>query len=178
MNGIKITRTLVLVCLTAFLQGGSAFAQSPGDRVRITETANVPFTGTVLTFNSDTLSVALGKDVRFLPIRDVRKLEVSLGQRRNTLRGLAIGALVGGIGAGLLFAYQVSQESCPGGCLVIITPSQAFLAGGILGGIGGGLLGTIIGTAVQTERWQRVDVGFRPGLTSGASGTVVMSLRL
>ena len=150
--------------------------QALGSRVRVTFPTMGRLMGTLVDATADTLVVNLGASVAHLGTRDVKRLEVSRGYRREILQDAAIGFLVGvGVGAALT-AAKYSDEVCAakeigigGECLDLDkTPREerrrqytvpiatvTTLFGAVVGYVG-------------RERWSRISLGDAPrriGLT-------------
>jgi len=90
----------------------SAF-DAVGSRVRVTFPTMGRFTGTLLRATNDTVVVSLGASVAHLGTRDVQRLEVSRGFRREILQDAAIG-FVAGVALGAAFtAAKYADDVCP-----------------------------------------------------------------
>lgn len=125
-----------------------------GSRIRITSEWYQldEAVGSVQTSTRDSLLVALegGGDGRVLALDRIDAIELSAGTRRRTLRGLAIGSLVG-VAIGLVIGIREADD--PGGW---VTGGESVALGvGLFGGTGA-LLGLGIGTIVKTETWRPV----------------------
>jgi hypothetical protein len=84
---------------------------------------------------------------RALALERIGSIEVSQGYHRRTLRGLAVGSLVG---AALGLVVGIGEADDPGGW---VTGGESVVLGvGLFGGAGA-ILGLVVGTAVRTESW-------------------------
>ncbi len=110
-----------------------------------------------------------------VPTADLTEVRVSRGTHRHVLKGIAIGALVGGI-----LGAATYEEPAPRSCIPesfcsswgsplsgMDSPAVAAVAGAM----GGVLYGAVIGALVKTERWELVNredvqVAIRPSRTS------------
>ena len=126
---------------------------APGQRVRVTLLARpqAPVVGTVLAYRPESLALAAEPDSAesTFALVDVAKLETSAGVHGNAGKGAVIGALVGGIGAGLLgalFANAVKEGDADAIPIVL----------GVGGAIGGALIGAGIGEGSKHEKWEQV----------------------
>lgn len=168
MNASDFIWILAAVCLTVAACPRAADAQvlARGDRVRVTDISSIPFVGTVIRHTPDTLTEAVKQKIRVLPIRYVRDLEVSRAQKRNTLSGMAVGAVIGGAGLASVGYLTAGDEPECGEdgflCGIGYLDREAMLLGGASVGIlAGALIGAIIGSHTYSDQWQRVDLGVR-----------------
>ena len=162
--------SLIPFAVLAFtpLHSATAQVQQPpverGARVRVTTppppcpawytscTRDSPrhYVGTFVAWKADTLVVETKGHTLALPWDSVTKLEVSQGQKRNTLEGVLNGLLVGGV-AGAVIGLA-SYEECES-CLIDFGPGRAALAGTAIGVLGGLVVGATIGSLIKTDRW-------------------------
>lgn len=97
-----------------------------------------------------------------IPRQAIERLEVSLGTRPNTLKGLGLGALGGVlVGAGAFGLACSGVETCGEGT----SAAQWAALGAVVGAAAGAAVGCVVGTLVRTERWGAVD-GARAGSES------------
>ncbi len=135
---------------------------APGSRIRVTSTSvQARVRGLVVAVDDTVLTLAPegGMPLK-VPFASITDMDVSLGQRRNTLKGLGVGVLTG-IAIG--YAFPVDPERC------YSKDSASFCSRG--DAIGGstlffGGLGTIIGALIKTDRWAPLGVGLRSAATS------------
>lgn len=142
-----------------------------GERVRVVAP---PFTdgrlaGTVLSADSEELVLATRHSSEqaptvAIPPEAIESLEVSLGERSNTLNGLAYGALGGAVlGAGFV-AVSCLAEGCSGDDGAGAGGWIAF--GAIVGAGGGAVLGLLVGSLVKTETWEDARTRVEPDPTA------------
>ncbi len=158
----------------------------PGTRVRISFPESSPerstprisqLVGTVADWSQDAVLVEASGTEQRIPLDQIEKVEISLGESSNIGTGAWVGALAGlaiGIGAGVACA---SGEDCAAGtsdAAVILGAGFAIAALGT--GIGAG-----IGAAVKTERWEEFNrsppAEASVGLGRDGSLTLAFSLR-
>jgi hypothetical protein len=108
--------------------------------------------GSVQASTRDSLLVALESESygRTFALDRIDLIERSEGYRRRSLRGLAIGSLVG---AALGLVVGIGEADDPGGW--VTGGGSVALGVGLFGGTGA-ILGLVIGTAVRTESWSPV----------------------
>jgi len=108
--------------------------------------------GSVQASTGDSLVVDLegGSYGQALALDRIDAIELSAGTRRRTMRGLAIGSLVG-VAIGLVIG--ISESDDPGGW--VSGGESVALGVGLFGGTGA-LLGLGIGAMVRTETWRPV----------------------
>jgi len=150
---MKTALSIALVLLFALPAASSGQARpTVGDRVRVRHVDGRVFVGSIE--RADSVELTLGGPGGPYPIRvdDVERLERSLGQQRDFVRGMATtSTAVAGI-VGLLVA--ASWSPC-GGELCWVKRRRDAFAWGVMGGAFVGLpLGILVGAAVRTERWE------------------------
>lgn len=152
----------------------SAVAQEPGaagtglilgSRVRITATGYPgPITGLVVAVDPQTVTLATDAGVVKTPVSAINAAEISLGKRRYTRRGMAIGAGLGLL-VGLLAPLDENNTTTALG-----DESRGVSVG--YGLVMGTSYGAIIGALIKTDRWSRVQLSIasspapagRPGI--------------
>lgn len=141
-----------VVALLLFASVAAADVTS-GTRVRVTLLArpDAPLTGSLLAFRADSLALAVDPDsaTRSFPRSQIALLERSTGMHSNAAKGALIGALVGGVGAGLLgvlFANAIKEGDTEAIPVVL----------GLGGAVGGALIGAGIGEGSKHESWEKV----------------------
>ena len=161
----------VLLAIFAFVPLASAKAQVPirrGERMRVTGPLICQPTytvcvgpprqsvGTFWAWQADSLIMERNGNALALPLDAVTKLEVSQGQKSNTLEGAIVGLLIGGVAVGAIAI--ATYEECEGGwgCIGDFGPGFAALVGGLVGGLGGVVVGALIGSEIETDRWREV----------------------
>jgi hypothetical protein len=129
-------------------------------RVRTVAPGAVAREGVVLSADADSLRFVVrgAGDTAGVGLRDIARLEVSRGRRRNTWRGARRGALYGSVGLGLAGGtWNLVAPSLTGGsCYALCSPAEGALAGAIVGAVFGTLVGTSVGAFIRTERWAPV----------------------
>jgi hypothetical protein len=152
------------VCL-ATVPANGLFGQVPrlefGTRVRVTAPSieGSPFIGVFISADESSLILDVADDrtpAWSVWLDAVESLEVSLGSRANTWKGMGLGALGGGLlGAGFMGIVCAVE----GGCDADGATTAGWMAFGWIVGTGvGAALGTIIGAAIRTETWQPVEL--------------------
>ena len=106
--------------------------------------------GNVVRVTPDTLVIVSEEDPHpeiALSTTNIRRLEVSRGQRSRTGRGALVGLLAGAVG-GYVALLALCEDSCVGAVAL-----YALIPGGALVGAG---IGAGVGSLIRTERWQPV----------------------
>ncbi|HET9002397.1 MAG TPA: hypothetical protein VFN39_00225 [Gemmatimonadaceae bacterium] len=168
----RATIALALLALTistsASLRAQATAPASVGERVRITtptQRGGYRYVGSVVGVQGDSLLLQTKEMAgpRSVAIGDITALDVSLGKRGNTRRGLLYGSVIGaGLGAALAAAtYQ--KPDCAGATWFCgdATPNRTgdAVAGGILGALTGVVVGGLWGATHPSERWVRRSLG-------------------
>jgi hypothetical protein len=153
----------------------------PGNRVRIVEHAGAaPVVRTVFDVRGDTLLVGDGTTagLRQVHVPDMRRVHVSRGLQRNTVRGMMIGVLAAApVGALYGASHEKTCEEpelCPG----FLSRGETMLFHAAGAGAIGGAVGAIVGSQSRSERWERVRRGRYPAMAVQADGGVSLALRL
>ena len=173
---ILIALALAGSAATARAQEGTASSAghslAAGSRVRLLVGPEpVELQGVVL--NVDDKNLTLAPDAR-VPVKvrldAIERLEVSVGRKRNALRGLVIG----GVSMGLLgLTFSVDPEDCGSDSANFCSRAEAVGAGALTGA----LLGSVIGGLIQTEQWMPLGVEVqRPTLTGNRNGAAEVAL--
>lgn len=150
--------SLVVLLLRPSVLPGQMPQLEVGERVRVVAP---PFTdgrlvGTVLATNPQGLVLATRSTpdqvpTVEIPLEAIESLEISLGQRSNTLNGLAYGALGGAVLGAAVVAVSCLAEGCSGDG----ASAGGWIAfGAIVGAGGGAVLGLLVGSLVKTETWE------------------------
>jgi len=152
-RSVSFAVVLLALTATASAQGQDNTSASPvlavGSRVRITSTATPGRTrGMVQALDESVVTLATDTGVIKMPLTSITALDVSLGRKRNWLKGAAIG-LVGGLILGSLtpLAERDVLNGSDG------TTRGEAIAGGAFTGV---LFGAGIGAVIRTERWSKV----------------------
>jgi hypothetical protein len=137
-----------------YLNGSEAAppeALQSGRRVRVhLDQPRSKVVGNVVRVSADTLVIVPDEDPRnelALSALNVRRVDISRGQRSRAGRGALVGALGGAVLGTAALVYACS-DSCIGAVpLLGLPPGGALIGAGI---------GAVIGSLIHTERWQRV----------------------
>lgn len=170
---------LILLCGSVASLSGQAVLQ-PGDRVRLqTSVPRRTVAGKVLVVGPDTLVLApagiesgLGTRL-FVPLDEVRVVEVWRGRRSAWQEGATVGSFAGFVTASLIFAARM--RNCIGfQCDKVVL----WIPYGGAGSLGGAMLGALVGTAFKLNNWSRLPVDrVRPRLVA-RDGRVGIGLSL
>src|SRR4051812_11643497 len=94
----------------------------PGARVRITQIGEQPRVAVVVARSADTLLVRWREHAKTVavPLAEISRLEISSGQHRNVVKGIALGTLTGGTVGALLGAaiYSPCTSNEAFGCMM------------------------------------------------------------
>jgi hypothetical protein len=123
-----------------------------GSRVRLLapEISGQRLQGTVAEIGAESLTVDTDGHQRLgVPRRAITRLEVSTGQARHTLHGLAIGAGTGAV-------LSVVLPKCVNeGCTSEVGFDPTFAS---IYALGGAMWGALIGSLIKTDRWNLVSL--------------------
>jgi hypothetical protein len=131
-----------------------------GSRIRFQAPAVVQgrVQGTVMSMDDRSLLISTENQTPLRVSRgDIAQLEVAVGRRRNTRKGLIIGALAGAVFVGLVAAVP-KDSFCPPGDLdtqTCLDTRSTFLA---LGLPVAALYGAGIGALIKSDRWSPVPI--------------------
>ncbi len=163
---IAVIGTMAAMLLVGL--GGQVAAQEQdmvGSRVRVGLLDGVRSEGVVVAWEPRNLSLrTTGEglvEFEWSEVRDVTRFET----RRRTGRGLGLGALIGGVGTGLVVAVAVEPCSGTGFCIGPDSRLEGAVVGAFLGAALGGVAGMVVGTMVRTSSWEPVA---SPGASSAA----------
>lgn len=186
VQGIMLLVLLVLPAI-AFAQLGGLHK---GDRVKVTapSLSRWNIVGTVTSVSDSTLKVQDEEKNWYIPGQYIDKLAISVGKKRNTWKGAAIGAVTGGVLLGLIF-YATNEESnnCREGSLGCfdvfeVSDGEAFIVGTVMGGALGGALGIVSGALSKRDRWEerplKLSLAVLPSRTEKFSVNPGFSLRI
>jgi hypothetical protein len=147
---MRISAFLLLLAVPA-AAGAQLRDVLPGSRVRVQSvSSDQRVEGTLMSHSPDSMVVAVSGAVRTaLPYVSVSRLQVSHGKSRGAgaIRGMKIGAMIGGGTALLLAASLSGTEEIALEDVVAVTGVYA---------ISGGLWGLAIGSLVGAEQWRTV----------------------
>jgi hypothetical protein len=181
MNSRLSCRTLLLP-VTLVVLAAPAGAQVPGqagapagaavvagDWIRARHQQN-RIEGRVVRFDGDILVLAKdgAGDTLTLARSAFTDLEVSVGRRRNTLRGMGLGTLIGGTAVGLLAV--AAYEPCASCFIAPGSAGEAGLWGFVVGAVPGFVIGGILGVASSRHVWQRTSLPLSIGVSPVGGG--------
>ena len=150
---------LLLACSFLFALVGKTEAQypgpvGPGDQIRVTTWDGRSLQGTLVTSSDSLISIretTMDSSV-MIPIASVSSLEVHFGQKRNTVKGLYLGALAGAAAGGLMgLASGGSPDDC---WMLCYSAGEMAAIGAVAFGTLGGLAGMAVGSFMKTDRWE------------------------
>ena len=178
-----------LFAVTSISGGARLGAQSTapvtvGERVRITtpsQRGGSRYVGSVVGVQGDSVLLQM-RDLaapRSVAISDITALDVSLGERGNTGRGLLYGSVIGAGLGGALAAATYKKPDCAGATWFCgdAAPHRTAtaVAGGIVGALAGVVVGGLWGATHPSERWVRRSLGSgtRVGIAPVGRGATV-----
>ena len=123
----------------------------------------------------DTLEILSERGAERVPRASVRALEVSMGRHRNTIKGMAIGALAGLGAALLIYPYDVFDDDRRGEVGVKEDADRFFYA--VLVVPLATVCGTLVGARTITEEWvsvspSRINLSIAPTRDKGLRAAV------
>ncbi|RMH83543.1 MAG: hypothetical protein D6681_16885 [Calditrichaeota bacterium] len=149
---------LIWILMIPLVGTAQTFILNKGDtiRVRSLKYFRDATVGQLLEIQNDSLTFRAQYGKTFtIPCKNIVKLKVARGVRRNTKRGAIFGGISTGVLLGVVMAIDVSDEQDE---WLTPTPGQAFVGGLIFGGLLGGVTGAIIGSGSHSPRWVEVPV--------------------
>ena len=150
-KALSVLSLMIAIPLTAVtLRAQGDLPVRPGDRVRVTLTSGPRrYIGTLLELTADSVHMSPTPPqpaVSFLR-SDVRRIDVSLGPRRNIRKGLVVGALTG-VGIGAIFGLSQRDDWLFGSA-----EEQALMFGTYAGALGAAI-GAVVGALTYTDWWE------------------------
>ena len=147
----------------------------PGTRVRIfgpTFRNDEPMR--IIAVGPDSMQVRADRQsvIYTLALNEITAVEISVGQKRQTLRGMLTGLAVGttmGTLAGTM-AYTPCRRDC---WLAPSSRKESATVGAVLGGGTGFVLGTTFGFFSKADTWRRVSLDRRLTIIPGRRGGTV-----
>jgi hypothetical protein len=125
--------------------------------------------GTIESISSEHLTVRDGQTSQQVRFRDISRLKIVNGKRRNVLGGAIVGALIAAVAVPVLVVATWDKEcACESG------GSSALPYLGLIGA--GAAVGGGVGALVMTDRWERMPVPV-PAVSSIGDGRVRLSVR-
>ena len=154
------TKILLIVLFTIFCASPKLYAQldslSNGDRIRLTGKKYF-LQPTITTFNklqTDTLFFNINNNASAIPVNLLQKLEVSIGKKRQTVKGMIFGSIAGGLILGIAM-HSEEQQSIGFGKV----GQPGFWGGFASGALLGGGVGALIGTQIKSDKWKQIYIG-------------------
>jgi hypothetical protein len=172
-------RSSMLIAIAAVLSSASTLlSQTPprlesGARARLV-TPSLPAEQQIVQIEATTNDSVVFRSERYpvtrrLALSEINAVDVSVGQRRESARGAAIG-LAAGVTLGAIAGYA-TYEPCEGFCIIgPDTEGQSAAWGGIAGGLLGLVAGTTIGFFTKSEKWERVHTRTTVGVQPAPGG--------
>ena len=149
-----IKRALLLLLLAPPLLAQTERTAALGDRVRVRapKAGYGKLTGQVIGTTPDVLQLRLdaGQTEVAVARAQIDALYVSTSSRRNTWRGIVIGALVAGVGTYLFGPKEVKLNDPPG------TPQKVPMGNVVTATVGGAAIGAIVGYYSRSDNWVAV----------------------
>jgi len=166
MRNKTITTCCVITILLAFHSGISAQVNKeigPGQLVRVTyaetSSSNYADIGTFESSDSNSIKIRSKQfnSLRAIPLKSVRKFELSQGQKSfGAVKGAGIGFLVGA-GIGVLYAFtshsgETPLNAAPGAGIIILSFTT---------------IGGILGAVIKYENWKELPLEYIKAEISG-----------
>jgi hypothetical protein len=188
---MKTLAAALLVCAAAAAASAPLAAQvaapQPGERVRLHLADGSQVDARLVHLTADSIIVRNWKGVeRRYAVASLDQVWASSDSSTSALRGMAIGALAGGLGLGLMAAAEYEPCSAPPGSFGCVFASKSafddFKLAAKIGAVLGGLVGTIVGGNTFRREWRRIDGGAEPAAALMAAprsdGSVMVRLTL
>ena len=129
--------------------------------------------GALRALTSDSVFVQLFEEAESLalPLDSVERLDVLRGRKAHTTGGVLLGAIVAGIGGGIIATLSYEEpEPCTEWCFfegMWGAADDPFGTGFVVGAAIGGFVGGWIGSMMKTDKWEevpldRLQVSFAP----------------
>jgi putative effector of murein hydrolase len=157
MNKVLI---ILISLISFFCANQQVYAQldslSNGNRIRITATKYFlqPTIATFEKLHSDSLFFNINNRTLAIPINLIKKLEVSKKQKQNTITGIIVGSLTGGVVLGI--AMHSEEQKAEGFGKV---GQPGFWGGFASGALLGGGVGALIGSQIKSDKWKQIYIG-------------------
>jgi hypothetical protein len=157
MRGFTVLLVVSLFVIPSVLSAQQQPPIEPGARVRVTapDCGLEQQAGTLEPSRGDSLVLGTMK----CPLSSVTRLDMSRGQRRNTVKGVELGLFVGSVTGGVVGALTYDTESCNWQAICASTVGGGTQRTLIGVGIGAGIgvaAGAIVGALIKIERWEEV----------------------
>jgi len=176
---MRLCATLLIAELAAVaprVAAQDAALPAPGTRVRLhlqptngDSQGGAKRVGTLMRWSTDTVVLSTSGGAAEVPVprAAIGRMDVSRGRSRgrSALKGAGIGAGIGIATGAILGAALYEESDCAEVCILSDSRGDDALLGGALGGILGIPIGGIVGALNAGERWQRVPLQPRIGVT-------------
>ncbi len=110
--------------------------------------------GRLIDLRNDTLFAKHKNKLFVIPVKHLKEFEIAKGWKTNGWKGAGYGALIGG---GILGTLVAIENSSSENDFVIITPTQAFVAGFIVGALPTAVIGGIVGSGIHSVVWKKIE---------------------
>jgi hypothetical protein len=136
-----------------------------GSRVRLRSNALAGQPrGLVVALDDNLLTLATDGGVPLkIPVSSVTSMDTSLGRKRRTLEGLALGVVSGAL---LGLSFKVDPGNCGEYSLNSCSRGEAVAEGAM----GFGLIGAGVGALIKSDRWSAVRLRAGPALAARSRG--------
>lgn len=177
---MRIPASIVMAAFLLILFPPSAASQAlvgvfPGDQVKVwvafSESPPIEGTFREVRNGSVVLSPRDRGEAMVVPLDQVRSVKSLVGSKRQTWKGLMIGA---GVGATVGIITGAADGTDRVGCWIFcMTAEEKAALGGVLLGLTGGMAGLVVGTLIKVEEWREVPLAnFQPRLGLNRKGGV------
>lgn len=173
-----LAATTLLLYLPQHGNAQTIVGADPGDRVRVrtASSENGPVEGIFQHVEEGALFFfPVGQaGPAEIPLDQVESMETFAGTKRQTLKGLGIGA---GSGAALGIVLGFADGADRNCSWVCFSAEEKAVMGGVVLGITGGVIGLIAGALTKTDHWREVPVvGVRPAFRVNRAGKVDLGI--
>lgn len=152
----------IFLLIFVFSPGLKLIAQldslSNGDIIRIKYQV-YPFRTVICSFEkifSDSLFVEVNGKSLTVPLEQIQKIEIFKNKERNTVTGIIMGSVIGGLALGI--AMHIEEQQAEGWGKI---GSPGFGRGFVLGLIIGGGIGALIGYNTYSDKWSEIAISKR-----------------
>ncbi len=153
--------------VTPGIDANPAVRLAQENRMRIKTENDEIFIGRIKEYDAHSMTILANSTEQRIAYADMARLQRSVGRRGHPVKGALIGFVTGTL-LGIRSANNIEQSTDAG-----TVETFAAIATVLLGSGGGIFLGTIFGEAIQTERWEPLDI---PGQERGMSVAPVIGV--
>ncbi|HEX6537139.1 MAG TPA: hypothetical protein VF041_21335 [Gemmatimonadaceae bacterium] len=171
---MRYLTTLMLLVAPVSGVGQLPASVGPGTRVRVTSPFVRRQVATVASVSTESMAIVPEqppRDTLAILLVELQRLEVSQGWKRDTWRGVGVGAVAGGITGAVIGAVTYRRPECDEGafgCSVAdFGPGGQAAIAGALGAIAGAVVGGVIGSLHTSEHWRGVKLQLSVGPAAG-----------